>query len=120
MLGVTLIDALYVPTGRTLGLEGFAVKVNVIGEVELAEPDSGETVSHGLLESRATLNPTALPVLVRVTCWVAAGCPAKGAVKINELLLALSNGLLLTTRLTVMGWTTVPDAGVAATVINVV
>jgi len=56
-----------------LGLEGFAVKVNVIGEVELTEPESGETVSQGLLVSRATVNPTAPPVLVKVTCWPTMG-----------------------------------------------
>lgn len=98
-----------------MGLEGFAVKVNVTGEVELADPDKGETVSHGLLESRATVNPTAAPVLVSVICWLAGACPANGAVKLSELLLALSRGLSLTTRVTKTGWTGVPEAGVAPT-----
>src|SRR5579871_3187356 len=108
LLGIILMVAVYGPTARTEGLEGFAVKVSVTGEVELAVPLDGVTVSHGLPVSGVMVNPTAPPVLLSVICWLGAACPAKGAVKLKELLVTVSNGLLLTTRLTGMAGTGVP------------
>ena len=58
----------YVPTGRTDGDEGFAVKVRFAAEVELALPLVGDTESQGALLGSETVKPTDEPVLVSVIC----------------------------------------------------